>query len=134
MATKNKARTDNDAIGAFFADISTRGQIPLLGTTTGTVRFDVSGPAGTEYWYVTIEKGEVRVSHRNAKADAVLRIDRDLLADITEGRKQAMAAILRGAMETEGDLSLMMSFQRLFPGRIGSTGRVAPITEVEQNR
>ena len=28
-----------------------------------------------------------------------------------------MAAQLRGALESEGDLGLVMSFQRLFPGR-----------------
>jgi putative sterol carrier protein len=128
------SKSKPDAIGAFFADISTRGQIPLLGTTTGTLRFDVSDGAGVEHWYVTVNDGDITVSHKNAKADTIVRIAKDLLEDIAEGRRQAFAATLRGALVVEGDIRLLISFQRLFPGQAGSKGRVAPITEVAQNR
>jgi len=132
MPAQSKAR--QDAVEAFFADISTRGQIALLGSTVGTIRFDVSPPSRSEHWYVTVSKGEVTVSHKNTRADAVCQLDRALFEDVVEGRKQAMAAIIRGAIVVQGDLNLLMSFQRLFPGRFGSKGRVAPITEVAQQR
>jgi hypothetical protein len=32
-----------------------------------------------------------------------------------------MAAVLRGAIEAEGDLGLLLSFQRVFPGPEGRT-------------
>jgi len=69
MPPAGKTRTD--ATGAFFGDVSTRGRIDVLGSTAGTIRFDVSDPTGVERWYVTIARGEVTVSHRNARADAV---------------------------------------------------------------
>ena len=132
MITKSEPR--QDAVEAFFADIATRGQIPVLGTTSGTIRFDISSATSLEHWYVAVRKGEVTVSHKNTRADTVCKLDKGLFEDFAEGRRQAMSAILRGAMVAQGDLSLLMSFQRLFPGRLGSTGRVAPITEVAQKR
>lgn len=132
MITKSKPR--QDPVEAFFADIETRGQIPVLGTTSGTIRFDTSNATSLEHWYVTVRKGEVTVSHKNARADTVCKLDKGLFADIAEGRRQAMSALLRGALVARGDLSLLMSFQRLFPGRIGSKGRAAPITQVSQKR
>jgi len=132
MIAKSEPR--QNAVDAFFADIATRGQIPVLGTTSGTIRFDISSATSLEHWYVTVRKGEVTVSHKNTRADAVCKLDKGLFEDIAEGRRQAMSAILRGAMVAQGHLSLLMSFQRLFPGRTGSKGRVAPITEVPQER
>jgi len=129
-----RKKTKADAIDAFFADISTRGQIPVLGTMEGRLRFDVSGTRGVEYWYVTLHNGEASVSHKNTKADVVVRIAQDLFGEIVEGRKNAMAALLRGAMEAEGDFRILIAFGRLFPGRHGSKGRVAPILEVDQQR
>jgi hypothetical protein len=36
------------------------------------------------------------------------------------GRMNAMAATLRGVLDPEGDLGLVLLFQRLFPGPPGS--------------
>jgi putative sterol carrier protein len=132
MITRSEPR--QKAVDAFFADIATRGKIAVLGTTSGTIRFDISNADSLEHWYVTVRKGEVAVSHKNTRADTVCELDKGLFEDIAEGRRQAMSALLRGALVAQGDMSLLMSFQRLFPGRIGSKGRVAPITEVAQDR
>jgi putative sterol carrier protein len=35
---------------------------------------------------------------------------------MVEGKVNAMAAVLRGEVSLEGDLGLVISFQRLFPG------------------
>jgi hypothetical protein len=35
-----------------------------------------------EHWYVTVRKGEVTVSHKNTRADAVCKLDKELFADI----------------------------------------------------
>ncbi|MGO9456711.1 MAG: SCP2 sterol-binding domain-containing protein [Acidimicrobiales bacterium] len=133
--TDTRAPAGNDeAVEAFFADLSTRGSIPLLRDVKGTIRFDVSSETGVKRWAVTLQEGEVAVSNRNAKADAVVAVDRTLFNEIAEGRKNAMAAVIRGAMVITGDMRMVLAFQRFFPGSLGSKGRVPPIPEVEQNR
>ena len=131
--TRATTRGD-DAVEAFFAEISTRGSVPLLRDVKGTIRFDVSSATGIKPWVITLHKGEVTVSNRNMKADAVVAIDRTLFNEIAEGRKNAMAAVIRGAMVISGDIGIVLAFQRFFPGKFGSKGRVPPILEVEQNR
>ena len=66
---------------------------------------------------MSIEKGDVTVSQEDTRADAVVRLDRSLFDGIVTGRANAMAAALRGVVAPEGDLGLVISFQRLFPGR-----------------
>jgi ubiquinone biosynthesis protein UbiJ len=124
----------DEPVETFFAELSTRGSLPLLRDVNGTIRFDVTGGTVSTHWLVTLTKGEVAVSHKNAKTDAVVSIDRALLNQIAEGRKNAMAAVMRGAMVVTGDVRLVLAFQRFFPGALGSKGRVPPITEVEQHR
>jgi putative sterol carrier protein len=130
-----RAPANTDAIEAFFTEISTRGQIPVLGSLSGSIRFDLVGDDGdVEPWYVDLTKGEAVVSHKKGKADATVRCDKRLMEQIAKGKKNAMAAVLRGAVVPDGDLSVIIGFQRLFPGRAGSTGRVPPIAEVAQDR
>jgi hypothetical protein len=103
------------AIDAFFSSIDGQSP-PLLANVSGTIRFDLSGHAGAEHWYVTVSKGRIAVSHKRSAADAVVHSDRALFEDLATGRSNAMAAWLRGALVPEGQLGLVVSFQRLFPG------------------
>jgi putative sterol carrier protein len=105
-----------DPIGSFFTQLGERGHEPLLARGSGTLRFDLAEGKRVEHWFVVIEKGEVTVSHRSTAADAVVRVDRSLFEQIVTGRANAMAAILRGLLALEGDLGLVILFQRLFPG------------------
>jgi putative sterol carrier protein len=110
-----------DPTTAFFQDLGARGHEPVLKKATGTLRFDLTdGGNRTARWLVAIEKGNVAVSHRNAKADCVVRADRALFDGIASGETNALAAVLRGAIDAEGDLRLLVFFQRLFPGAEGS--------------
>jgi putative sterol carrier protein len=128
------AKGQADPIDVYFADVSSRGRIALLKGASGSIRFDVSDKEGVEQWFVTLREGEVAVSDEGDGADAVVRVDRTVLTEIVEGRAIALAAVFRGAITVEGDLQLVLAFGRLFPGRRGSTGRVAPIPEVSQRR
>jgi putative sterol carrier protein len=119
------AKTSTDATAAFFERLATRGHEPLLQSASGTLRLELKNGRRTQYWYVTIKKGDVAVSNANAEADAVLRTDKALADQMVTGRVNAMAATLRGAVQAEGDLGLVMSFQRLFPGPPGSRRRKA---------
>ena len=55
------------------------------------------------------------VSRRNAKADCIVRADKALFDRVASGEQNAMAAFLRGD-RGRGRRSLLLAFQRLFPG------------------
>jgi putative sterol carrier protein len=105
-----------DATAEFFDALVERGHEPLLEKATGTVRFDLREGRKTDRWLVSIVKGDLAVSRRNLKADCVLTTDKTLFDDVASGRANAFAALLRGAAEVEGDVQLLVLFQRLFPG------------------
>ena len=105
-----------DATSAFFSDLAERGHEPLLATTTGTLRFDLVSGKRVEHWFVSLKKGDVTVSQKDTRANAIVRLDRALFDRMVTGRANAMAATLRGVIVPEGDLGLVISFQRLFPG------------------
>ena len=112
-----------DATAEFFQDLEMRGHEPLLEKATGTVRFDLTNGKRTSRWLVTIKKGDISVSKQNARADCVARAERSLFDGLVKGELNAMAALLRGRMEVEGDPELLVLFQRLFPGPPDATGR-----------
>jgi hypothetical protein len=99
----------------------------LLEGEAGTLRFDLTGGAKLERWYVTVSDGTITASRRGGRVDTVVRVGQDLFDQIIRGTQNAMASQLRGSVEVEGDLHLMMVFQRLFPGPPSSTGRRDPI-------
>ena len=45
-----------------------------------------------------------------------MRADKELFDRLASGTANAMAAALRGVVDAEGDLQLIVQFQRLFPG------------------
>jgi putative sterol carrier protein len=108
--------TPPNTTAEFFRELAAGGNQPLLGRASGTIRFDLADGDRVEHWYVTVKKGDISVSHRNNKADAVVGGDKALFDRITWGHENAMAALLRGAFAAEGDLALLLSFQRVFPG------------------
>jgi hypothetical protein len=123
VASKTKRKTAQDPTRSFFDDLVARGPEPLLRNASGAVRFDLVDGRRVEHWYVSIDQGDVTVSHENADADTVLRTDRSLFDRIVSGRTNAMAAVLRGELVPEGNLSLLMVFQRLLPGPPRSRAR-----------
>ncbi len=112
-----------DATAEFFDELSRRGHEPLLEKASGTLRIDVVDGKRTDRWLVTVEKGDVGVSRRNMRADCVIRTDRALFDGLASGKVNMMAAVLRGALGVEGDVGLLVLFQRLFPGPPKSRGR-----------
>jgi putative sterol carrier protein len=110
-----------DATARFFEKLAERGHEPLLEKVKGTVRFDLVGGERVERWLVTVDRGDITISRRNAAADCVVRAERALFERIAAGETNTMAAMLRGEVAVEGDLELAASFQRLLPGPRGST-------------
>jgi len=109
-------RGATDPIDSFFAQLAERGHEPLLARGSGTLRFDLADGKKVEHWLVTLEKGDVAVSRRNTAADLTLRADRSLFEQMVTGKMNATAAVLRGLLAVEGNLGLLILFQRLFPG------------------
>jgi SCP-2 sterol transfer family len=70
----------------------------------------------------------VKVSHKKAAADLVMRVDKATLEALVTGRSNGTAAILRGALAYQGSLAPFVMFQRIFPGPPHSKGRVPPIS------
>ena len=106
-----------DATTAFFQQLQRHSHQPALSRLTGTFRFDVQdGSRHTVHWRVTVDKGDVAVSKDNAAADCIVRADKAVLEDVLTGRKNAMAALLRGALEVSGEPGMMILFQRILPG------------------
>jgi putative sterol carrier protein len=105
-----------DATAEFFDALAERQHEPLLEKATGTVRFDLKDRRKTDRWLVTVVKGDLKVSRQNLRADCVVTADKSLFDGIASGKTNAMAALLRGAMSVEGDVQLLVLFQRLLPG------------------
>jgi predicted lipid carrier protein YhbT len=105
-----------DATAEFFAEVARRAHEPLLKKATGTLRLELRDGKRKHYWRVSIDGGGVAVSRSRAAASATVRTDKSLFDRLVRGEANAMAAYLRGALIAEGDLELLVYFQRLFPG------------------
>jgi len=105
-----------DPSTVFFDELASIGHVPLLHSTSGTIRIDLDDSGDTIHWYIAIDKGDVKVTHRNVKADAVMRTEKKLFDGMAKGTVNATAAMLRGVLALEGDLGLVSSFTRLLPG------------------
>jgi putative sterol carrier protein len=105
-----------DATAKFFADLENAGHQPLLAKDSGSLRFELSEGKAVERWRLDVRKGDVAVSHKAGAADCVLRAPKSLFDRIASGRENAMAAVLRGALVVEGNVDLLLAFQRILPG------------------
>ena len=106
---------------AFFEGLREHAHQPALTSLSGTLRFELTDASGASMrWLVSIRNGDVAVSRRNAKADCVLRAERALFDEVATGRVNLFAALLRGAVDVEGEVGLLVRFQRLFPGPQGA--------------
>lgn len=107
-------KTQSDSIAEFFAELGRRGHEPLLEKAKGSARFDIAYGRRTERWLVIIDKGNLRVSRRNAAADCIVRADRSSFERAVSGKQNLMAAVLRGEVAIGGDPRLLVLLRRLF--------------------
>ena len=112
------------ATTAFLEELSRRGHEPMLETTTGTIRFDLAKKGGpAERWLISIDKGDIDVSHKRGEPECIVRSSDELFDRITSGEKNAFAAALRGEVIIEGESRLLVRFQGLFPSPPRTTAR-----------
>lgn len=105
----------SEPIEEFFERL-TRSVPDRLRRADGSLRIDLTSGTTIERWFVTMHGGDVSVSHRNAKADSVIRTSKDQFEGMVTGRVNAMSAALRGVVSLEGDPTLLVLFQRALPG------------------
>ncbi len=105
-----------DPAAAFFEDLNSKGHEPLLHHASGSLRLDLQDGEAVEHWYLTMDKGDVSVSHRKVKADVTIRMDRKLFEGMARGTVNLTTSLLRGLLEVEGNLGLLGDFDRLIPG------------------
>jgi putative sterol carrier protein len=98
----------------FFEQLERRGHEPLLRKATGVIRFEIVDNGRSERWIVAIDHGDIEVSHRNVAGDCKVRATRELFEQIASGEVNATVAMLRGAIQAEGDWRLLVLAQRLF--------------------
>jgi putative sterol carrier protein len=103
-----------DATTEFFEGLRGRHE-HFLETTSGTLRFEIRNGKRTERWFVSIDKGDIDVSHKNARADCTLRSSKNVFDGIATGAVNPLAALLRGQIFAEGNTRVLVRFQRLFP-------------------
>jgi hypothetical protein len=118
-----------DPVAEFFDALARRGHDPFVQNDGGTVRFDISRGRRVDHWLLTLKQGRVEVAHRTGDADCIIVGDLALFEGIINGRINAFAALLRGALWLTGDPELLVHVQRLFPpppDRRGAPSRQAP--------
>jgi len=109
---------------AFFKRLAEQHQ-PLLENLTGVMRFDLVDGERTEHWYLDIRKGDVTVTHTGPEPDCTVSSDLATFEAIVSGKMNAMAAVLRGAVEVRGRFALMTVLQRFFAGPTDEPDRPA---------
>ena len=112
-----------DPTATFFEELRVRGHEPRLRQMTGTFRFELTKGKVVDRWHVSVEKGDVTVSHRSGAADCIVRASRAVFDRLASGELNGVAAVLRGELVAEGNWKLLVLFQRLFPGRAPSAGK-----------
>ncbi len=115
-----------DATGDFFADLSKRGQEPLLSKVRATVRFDIVDGGRTDRWLLAIKDGALDVSRGDDEADCIIRANKADFDLVAGGHRNPMATALRGAMTMEGNPRLLIRVQRLFPAPAGMPESTGP--------
>ncbi len=114
-----------DATAEFFERLRARGHEPLLEKARGTLRIDLEDGKHVEHWLLAIDRGDIRVSRRNAKADSTVRTRKEVFDSLARGETNAMSAMLRGVVTIDGDFELIVLFQRLLPGPPDGGGHAA---------
>jgi len=122
LRTMTDAGIDNSATSSFFEELGARSYLPVLEKTDGVLRFEISDGRRRDRWIVSVRHGEVDISSdlTEGHATCVIRASRAAFDGIVLGEVNAMASLLRGELTVDGDLQLLMQFQRVFPGPAGS--------------
>ncbi|WP_328348860.1 SCP2 sterol-binding domain-containing protein [Micromonospora sp. NBC_00421] len=85
-------------------------------TTSGTLRLDAAEGGQTAHWRLTIHDQRVEVSRSAEDAELVVRADREVFDRLASGRTHLATALLRNDLSVQGNMRLLMTLRRIFPG------------------
>jgi hypothetical protein len=103
-----------DPTVAFFDELATRSDEPLLRKATGVAQLEVVDGRTVRRWVVDIDRGRITVPG-SGDPTCVIRANKAVFDKIASGRLNAVAAVLRGDVAVDGDWRLLVRLQRLFP-------------------
>jgi hypothetical protein len=110
-----------DPTAEFFSSLEQRGPDLLPVKARGTIRFDLAGEDGAvTHWFVSVNRGNVLMSHEYRPADCVVTTDRRLFDRFAVGETQVIAAYNRNDVTVQGNLPLLLMFRRAFPSPPGT--------------
>ncbi|HUK77855.1 MAG TPA: SCP2 sterol-binding domain-containing protein [Thermoleophilia bacterium] len=98
----------------FFEEVGKQAHVRLLEHASGTILIELKDGSQTERRYVTIHRGDVSVSSKGAAPDCTIRTDAATFDAIITGKLSAMPAMLRGLLQVEGKINLLVALQALF--------------------
>ena len=111
-----------DPTAELFNRLGRRGHDELLEQIQGSVRFDLAGMTEIDYWLVTVDKGDLRVTQEERDADCVVHTTRARFDQLASGQANAMAMLLRAEIIVHGNVQLLVVMERLLPGPPGARG------------
>ncbi|GAA5201699.1 hypothetical protein GCM10023322_82200 [Rugosimonospora acidiphila] len=103
----------------FFEGLGRVGHIGQLGQYSGAVRFDLHDDEGLHRWLVSVDKGDIRVSHDEGPTDCVIDGDRATFDLLARGEVRPLAAFLRNQVTVVGSFRLLLVIERMLPGPPG---------------
>ena len=109
----------------FFEEIGKRGHERLLEGTSGVVLAEIRDGEQAERWFVTIHRGDISVSRKGVAPDCVIRADGPTFDAVVWGKTSIMPAVLRGLVEVEGKVNLLVGIQALYEPSSGAATQVA---------
>lgn len=104
-----------DDVTQFFQGLGGQDREPLLAKVRGWVRFELMEPDRVDRWLIAVDRGAVAVSHSDGPAECTARLDRALFGRLCRGEGNMIAAMMRGAVVSIGDVELLFAIARLFP-------------------
>lgn len=105
-----------DAMVSFLLGLEKAGHQPLVAQVSGTIMLELTDSRPDDHWLIRMDRGNITVANRPGSADVVVRMSKALFTSAVLGRSNLWTAVMRNDVSVEGDLHLLMIFQRLMPG------------------
>jgi len=107
----------------FLEELGRRRHLELFEQIKGTLRLDLTEGQETVSWLLVVDDGDVGVSSSRQDADCVVHAERTYFDRVVTGQANALAGLLRGVIEIEGNLQLALVLGRALPGPTQSRWR-----------
>ncbi|HEY0699646.1 MAG TPA: SCP2 sterol-binding domain-containing protein [Micromonospora sp.] len=105
-----------DPTAEFFERITHGRPAMLADDMTATLRIDLEHEERTAHWFMSIDRGTVRVTQEWRAADAVLRTSKEFFDRLVRGEANLFAALVRNAIINEGDVAVVAQFRKMLTG------------------